>query len=195
MELNMNTVEGLAGFIQHVFQQRPTPERKAMAKEIIDKKLRPVIAQVEQADTRCDYAAMLGIPVQYHKLLGKWIDISSTAFTWNVLVSPDPVAQEVRDAFFPTSAPTTLMAVGGAVWRLMRGHDDDSQQTADLVEFMRLDDKRDYDNMLTLCSSGKFVKDFWHVMTGHNIKKWHLIEDDAEDVAKAVAVGDVVFVS
>jgi hypothetical protein len=195
MELNMNTVEGLAGFIQHVFQQRPTPERKAMAKEIIDKTLRPVIAQVEQADTRCDYAAMLGIPVQYHKLLGKWIDISSTAFTWNVLVSPDPVAQEVRDAFFPTSAPTTLMAAGGAVWRLMRGHDDDSQQTADLVEFMRLDDKRDYDNMLTLCSSGKFVKDFWHVMTGHNIKKWHLIEDDAEDVAKAVAVGDVVFVS
>ena len=111
MELNMNTVEGLTGFIQHVFQQTLTPERRAMAREIIDKKLRPVIAQVEQADSRCDYAAMLG--TQHHKLLGKWIETSATAYTWNVLVSSDTVAQQVRDAFFPESAPTTLMAQCG----------------------------------------------------------------------------------
>ena len=91
-------------------------------------------------------------------------------------------------------AATTLMAVGGALFRLLHGYDDDSKQTADLVEFMRLDNERDYDKMLTLCTSGKYVKDFWHVMTGHNIKKWHIIEDDAA-LAKAVAVGDAVFVS
>ena len=77
----------------------------------------------------------------------------------------------------------------------MQGHDDDSKQTADLVEFIRLDNERDYDKMLNLCTSGKYVKDFWHVMTGHNIKEWHLLEDDTKGVAKAVAVGDAVFVS
>lgn len=46
-----------------------------------------------------------------------------------------------------------------------------------------------------MCTSGKYVRDFWHVLTGRDIKKWHLIEDDAKGVAKARAVRDAVFVS
>jgi hypothetical protein len=87
------------------------------------------------------------------------------------------------------------MALRGAVLRLMHGRGDDSKQTADIEQFMELDDKRDYDNMLTLCTSGKYVKDFWHVLMGHNIKKWHLIEDDTRGVAKARTVGNAIFVS
>ena len=139
--LDMNTVEGLTGFIQHAFHQRLTPERRAMAQDTIGQNLRPMIRHLERADLRCDYAAMLGMPAQYHKLLGQWIETSATGFTWNVLVSLDALAQQVRAAFFSTSVPTTLMAVGGAVFSFLQGHDDDSKLTADIVEFMRLDDK------------------------------------------------------
>ena len=71
----------------------------------------------------------------------------------------------------------------------------DSEQTGDIEQFIQLDNERDYGRMLTLCTSGKYVRDFWHVLTGRDIKKWHLIEDDAKGVAKARAVRDAVFVS
>ena len=87
------------------------------------------------------------------------------------------------------------MAVGGALLRLMHEHDDDSKQTADIEQFMELDTKRDYDKMLTLCSSGEYVQGLWHVLISYNVKKWNLIDDDAKGLAKARAVGDVVFVS
>ena len=34
MQLNMDTVDGLFGFITHVFQQRPTSQRRALAQNI-----------------------------------------------------------------------------------------------------------------------------------------------------------------
>jgi hypothetical protein len=129
-------------------------------------------------------------PVQYAHLTQR----SATAYTWNVLVLSDPNAQEVRKAFFPANAATTRMALGGAVFRLSNGHDDDSKQTADIVQFMRLDEERSYDRMLALCVSTKYVKDMWQVLLGHKIKKWNLIEDDVKGVAGARAVADVVFV-
>ncbi len=84
---------------------------------------------------------MLSMPAAHHKLLGQWIEISASAYTWKVLVSSDPNAQEVRKAFFPADAATTRMALGGAVFRLSSAHDDDSEQTADIVQFMRLDEE------------------------------------------------------
>jgi hypothetical protein len=194
MELNMDTEDGLFGFITHVFQQRPTSQRRALAETIINNNLRPLITKMERADQRGDYAAILSMPAAHHKLLGQWIEVSTTGYTWNVLVSSDPNAQEVRRAFFPADAATARMALGGAVFRLSNGHDDDSEQTADIVQFMQLDEERSYDKMLTLCTSNKYVKDFWQVLLGHKIKKWHLIEDDTKGVPGARAVGNVVFV-
>jgi hypothetical protein len=196
MQLNMDTVDGLFGFITHVFQQRPTSQRRALAQNIINNNLRPLITDMERADQRGNYAAMLSMPAAHHKLLGQWIEVSATAYTWNVLVSSDPKAQEVRRAFFPTDAATTRMALGGAVFRLGNEHDDDSKQTDDIKQFMQADEERDYNKMLTLCTSNlnKYVKDFWQVLLGNNIKKWNLIKDDAEGVAGARAIGNVVFV-
>jgi hypothetical protein len=196
MELDMQTVNGLMGCITHACHQRPTAQRKAMALSIINNSLRPLITDLEKADQSSDYAAMLAMPAAHHKLLGQWIETSATAYTWNVLVSSDSTAQQVRRAFFPADAATTLMAVGGAVFRLRNGHDDDSGQTADIVQFMQLDQERDYNKMLGLCTTGKYVKDFWHVLLGHKIKEWNLIEDDAKGCeAKARAAGDAVFVT
>jgi hypothetical protein len=139
---------------------------------------------------------MLHMPSTHHKLLGQWIHASAAAYTWNVLVSTDAKAQEVRMAFFPADADTTLMAVGGAVFRLMNGHDDDSEHTADIVQFMQLDEERRYKAMLTLCTSTQYVKDFWHVLLGHTVKEWHLTDDDAKGAdAEARALADVVFIS
>ena len=87
------------------------------------------------------------------------------------------------------------MALRGAVLRLMHGHGDDSKQTADIEYFMELDTKRDYDKMLTLCSAGEYMQDFWHVLTGFNVNKWNFVDDDFKGLARARAVGDVVFVS
>jgi hypothetical protein len=196
MELDMQTADGLMGWITHACHQRLTAQRKAMALSIINKSLRPLITDLEGADQRSDYPTMLTLPAVHHKLLGQWIETSATAYTWNVLVSSDSKAQAVRRAFFPADAATTLMAVGGAVLRLRNGHDDDSGQTADIVQFIQLDEERDYNMMLGLCTTGKYVKDFWQVLLGHKIKEWNLIEDDAKGRhAKARAVGDAVFVS
>jgi hypothetical protein len=123
---------------------------------------------------------MLTMPVAHRKLLGQWIETSATAYTWNVLVSSDSKAQQVRKAFFPADAATTLMAVGGAVFRLGNGHDDDSVQTADIVQFIQLDEERDYNKMLGVCTTGKYVKDFWQVLLGHKIKGWNLLDDDTK---------------
>jgi hypothetical protein len=194
MEFKLNTVDGLMGFITHVFQQKPTPQRRVLAHSIINNNLRPLITDMERADQRDDFAAMLSVQSAHHKLLGQWIEVSASAYTWNVLESSDPNAQEVRKAFFPADAATTRMAVGGAVSRLSSGHGDDSEQTADIVQFMQLDDERSYDMMLTLCTSNQYVKDMWQVLLGHIIKKWNLIQDDATGVAGARAVADVVFV-
>jgi hypothetical protein len=194
MMLNLTTVDGLMGFITHVFHQKPTSQRRALAQSIINNNLRPLITDMERADQRGDFAAMLRMPSAHQKLLGQWIEMSASAYTWNVLVSSDPNAQEVRKAFFPADAATTRMALGGAVFRLSNGHDDDSEQTADIVQFMRLDEERSYDKMLTLCTSNHYVKDMWQVLLGYNVKKWNLIQDDAKGVAGARAVGNVVFV-
>jgi hypothetical protein len=194
MKLNLNTVDGLMGFITHVFYQKPTSQCRVLAQSIINNNLRPLMTDMERADQRGDFAAMLSMPAAYHKLLGQWIEISASAYTWNVLVSSDPNAQEVRKAFFPADAGTTRMALGGAVFRLSSGHDDDSEQTADIVQFMRLDEERSYDKMLTLCTSNQYVKDMWQVLLGYKIKKWNLIQDDAKGVAGARAVATVVFV-
>jgi hypothetical protein len=194
MELNLDAVDGLFGFITHVFHQKPTSQRRALAQTIISNNLRPSITEMERADQRGDYAAMLSIPSAHHKLLGQWIETSASAYTWNVLVSSDPNAQKVRQAFFPADAAATRMALGGAVFRLSNGHDDDSEQTADIVQFMQLDEQRSYEKMLALCTSNKYVKDFWQVLLGHKIKQWNLIEDDAKGVPGARAVADVVFV-
>jgi hypothetical protein len=196
MKLDMQTVNGLMGWITHAFHQRPTAQRRAMAHYIINNNLRPLITDLERADQSSDYAAMLAIPLAHHKLLGQWIETSATAYTWNVLVSSDSKAQQVRKRFFPADAATTLMAVGGAVFRLRNGRDDDSVQTADIVQFIQLDEERDYNKMLVICTADKYVKDFWQVLLGHQIKEWNLIEDDAKGRnAKARAVGDAVFVS
>jgi hypothetical protein len=194
MKLNLTTVDGLMGFITHVFHQKPTSQRRALAQSIINNNLRPLITDMERADQRGDFAAMLSIPAAHHKLLGQWIEVSASAYTWNVLVSSDPNAQEVRKAFFPADAATTRMALGGAVFRLTSGHDDDSEQTADIVQFMRLDEERSYDKMLTLCTSNHYVKDMWQVLLGYKIKMWNLIQDDAKGVVGARAVATVVFV-
>jgi hypothetical protein len=195
MQLDMQTVDGLMGFNVHVFHQKPTAQRRAMVHTIIKHDLRPLITGMERADQCSDYAAMLTIPAAHHKLLGQWIETSATGYTWNVLVSSDSKAQQVRTAFFPANAATTLMAVGGAVLRLSNGHVD-SEQTADIVQFMQADEERDYNKMLALCTIGKYVKDFWQVLLGHKIKGWHLIEDDVKGCdAKARAVADAVFVS
>jgi hypothetical protein len=196
IELDMQTVEGLMGWITHACHQRPTAQRKAMALSIINNSLRPLITDLERADERSDYAIMLTLPAVHHKLLGQWIETSATAYTWNVLVSSDSKAQQVRRAFFPADAATTFMAVGGAVFRLRNGHEDDSGQTADIVQFIQLDEERDYNKMLGLCTTGKYVKGFSQVLLGHKIKEWNLIEDDAKGRdAQARAVGDAVFVS
>jgi hypothetical protein len=44
------------------------------------------------------------------------------------------------------------MAAGGAVFRLANGHDNDSGQTADIVQFTHFDEERDYNRMLDLCT-------------------------------------------
>jgi hypothetical protein len=196
IELDMQIVEGFMGWITHACHQRPTAQRKAMALSIINNSLRPLITDLERADERSDYAIMLTLPAVHHKLLGQWIETSATAYTWNVLVSSDSKAQQVRRAFFPADAATTFMAVGGAVFRLRNGHEDDSGQTADIVQFIQLDEERDYNKMLGLCTTGKYVKGFSQVLLGHKIKEWNLIEDDAKGRdAQARAVGDAVFVS
>jgi hypothetical protein len=110
-------------------------------------------------------------------------------------VSAEAKAQQVRSAFFPADAATTVIAIGGAVFGLSNGHDDESVQTADIVQFMQADEERDYNKLLVLYTTGKCVKDFWQVLLGQKIKEWHLIEDDAKGVAKARAVVDAVFVS
>eukprot|EP00953_Heterococcus_sp_UTEX-ZZ885_P018455 10308-Heterococcus_DN1.PRE.1 len=154
MELDLQTVDGLMGWITHAFHQKPTAQRRAMAHYIINNNLRPLITDLERADQRSDHAAMLTMPAAHHKLLGQWIEASATAYTWNVLVSSESKAQQVRKRFFPADAATTLMAVGGAVFRLANRHDDDSVQTADIVQFMQLDEERDYNKMLGLCTTG-----------------------------------------
>ena len=138
---------------------------------------------------------MLRLPTQHHEVLGQWIETSALAYTWNVLVSPTSLAQQVRSAFFPqaTTTSTTQMALRGALLRLMHEHDDDSKQTADIEQFMELDTKRDYDKKLTLCSSGEYVQGLWHVLISYNVKKWNLIDDDAKGLVEARAVcGDVL---
>jgi hypothetical protein len=193
IRLDMQTVDGLKGFIVHGLHQKLTEPRETMAQDIIKHNLRNVLTVMKRADQRNDYTTMLTMPVDHHKLLGQWIETSAPAYTWNVLVSAEAEAQQVRRAFFPADAATTLMAVGGAVFRLGNGHDDDSVQTADIVQFMQLDEERDYNRMLVLCTTGKYVKDFWQVLLGFKIKEWNLIQDDANGVAKARAVADVVF--
>jgi hypothetical protein len=194
MELDLQTVDGLMGWITHAFHQKPTAQRRAMVHNIVNNNLRPLITDLERADQSSDYAAMLAMPAAHHKLLGQWIEASATAYTWNVLVSSESKAQQVRKTFFPADAATTLMAVGGVVFRLSNGHDDDSIQTADSVQFMHADDERDYNKTLALCTTGKYVKDFWQVLLGHQIKEWNLLADDAKGRnAKARAVGDAVF--
>jgi hypothetical protein len=196
LQLDLQTVDGLMGFIVYVLQQKPTAQRSAMAQDIIKHDLRPWITDMERADQRNDYTAMLAIPAAHHKLLGQWVETSATAYTWNVLVSAEAKAQRVRLAFFPADAATTLMAVGGAVFRLSNGHDDDSVQTTDIVQFMQHDEERVYSKMLVLCTTGKYVRDFWQVLLGYKIKEWNLIQDDTKGRdAKARAVGDAVFVS
>jgi hypothetical protein len=193
IRLDMQTVDGFTGFIVHVLHQKLTAQRKTMVQDIIKYDLRPLITAMERANQRNDYAAMLTMPADHHKLLGQWIETSATAYTWNVLVSAEAKAQQVRTAFFPADAATTLMAVGGAVFRLGNEHDDDSVQTADIVQFMQLDEERDYSKMLVLCTTGKYVKDFWQVLLGFKIKEWNLIQDDANGVAQADTVAEVVF--
>ena len=80
MELNLNTVEGLSGFIQHILRQTLTTKRRAMVQEIIGKNLRPLTTELEQADERSDYAAMLRLPTQHHEVLGQWIETSALAY-------------------------------------------------------------------------------------------------------------------
>jgi hypothetical protein len=52
-----------------------------LAQDIIDHNLRSTIKKLEQADMRCDYAVMLGLPAQHHKVLGRWIETSALAYT------------------------------------------------------------------------------------------------------------------
>jgi hypothetical protein len=59
---------------------------------------------------------------------------------------------------------------------------------------IQLDEERDYNKMLGLCTTGKYVKDFWQILLGHKIKEWNLLDDDTKGCdTKARAVGDAVF--
>jgi hypothetical protein len=81
MQLDMQTVDGLMGYIVHVFHQKLTAQRRAMVHTIIKHNLRPLITGMERDDQCNDYAAMLIIPAVHHKLLGQWIETSATAYT------------------------------------------------------------------------------------------------------------------
>jgi hypothetical protein len=160
----------------------------------VNKQLNALITDVERSDIREDYAAMLHTPKEHHRLLGQWIETTAKGYTWNVLLSSKAEAQQVREAFFNVDdAPTTLMAVGGAVSRIMNEQDDDSEQTADIQKFVKLDGKKDYRRMLALCLASKYVTDIWRVLLGFSIKERNIMADDAKGVAEAGAVAEVVF--
>jgi hypothetical protein len=151
IELHMNTATGLQDFLVHACSQELTPQIRTMTEKIIAYRLRPALTDMERADIHEDYTAMLRMPSAHHKLYGQWIHSTDAAYTWNVLVSSNPVAAQVRAVFFHPGTATTLMAVIGAMYRIWNDHDDDSQQTADIKLYLQQRIK----------SNDKYVNDFW----------------------------------
>ena len=164
IKVDPHTVQGLKTFMKHVFIRELSPQDETMVEEVIARGLRPTLTDIERADQREDYGTMLSMPPADRSLYGQWIDASSLAYTWNVLVSNDPVAAQVRAAFFPPGAQTTLMAVAGAMFRISNEHDDDSKQTADIELYLRSNKKRDHDKMREMRGSGKYVDKFWETI-------------------------------
>ena len=119
-----------------------------------------------------------------HNACGMWIHVSAKTWSWTVLVSSLPIAEQVRRLSFARDVGTTRLAVGGVINRFVENHDDDSKQTVHIR-------KKDYNAMLTLCTCGRYVKELWQnaVVDPEKVKKWNFVSSAD---TRAVALARVV---